>query len=312
MITSARRLVACAAAVVVCAAGAAAAAPKSSGPVAGGVVASAGKVVSHIHILPRHGTGDAPIVGALPLGVGLPLQYGGGPVEVTNTSYAIFWEPTTGPQVAPGYNALINRYFADISGSALFGTTTQYYQTVNGANQAIQNASTFGGSTVDTTPYPDGDLTDADVQAEVARVMKAKGWTGGIGHEFFIYTNPGAITLTNFCAYHGFFSSGGTDVLYANQLYGNQNGCQPPSSPNGNPAADGVIDATSHEHWETITDPLVGSGWTAFTGDEGSDQCNHTYGPTDASGADVTLHGHPYILQREWSNTPLLFGCVMS
>lgn len=267
---------------------------------------------SHIHLFPRLAQGAAPVVGALPLGAGIPLQYGGGPVELTNTSYAIFWEPTSGPQPDTGYNGLVSRYFQDIGGSALFGTTTQYYQTVNGPQQNIANVSTLGGTVVDTTPYPDGDLTDADIQAEVARVRSAHGWPAGVGHEFFVYTNPGAITITNYCAYHGSFSSGGSDVLYANMVYGGQPGCAPPSSPNNNLAADGVIDATSHEQWETITDPLVGSGWTAVTGDEGSDQCNHTYGPTDAAGADVTLQGHPYILQLEWSNQPLLFGCVMS
>ncbi|MDP9101436.1 MAG: hypothetical protein M3N21_04730 [Actinomycetota bacterium] len=267
---------------------------------------------THIHVLPRLTKDEAPVIGALPLGVGVPLQYGGGPVELSNTAYAIFWEPTTGPQVNAGYNGLISRYFQDIGGSALFGTTTQYYQTTNGPQQNITNVSSFGGSYVDTTPYPNGNLTDADIQAEVVRALAAKGWTGGVGHQFFVYTNPGAITLTNFCAYHGSFTHAGTDVLYANLLYGNQVGCQPPSSPNGNPEADGVIDATSHEHWETITDPIVGYGWTAVTGDEGSDQCNHTYGPTDANGADVTLKGHPYILQLEWSNQPLLVGCVMS
>ncbi len=308
---TARRFALCTGALALAAAavGTAVTPASASLPSAGRIV---GAVSSHIHTFPRLAKGEAPVIGALPLGLGVPLQYGGGPVEVTNTDYAIFWEPSTGPQVASGYNSLVSRYFQDIGGSALFGTTTQYYQTVNGPQQNIANSSTFGGSFVDTRPYPDGDLTDADIQAEVTHAMAANGWTGGVGHEFFVYTAPGAITLTNFCAYHGSFANAGTDVLYANLLYGNQPGCQPPSSPNNNPAADGVIDATSHEHWETITDPVVGSGWTALTGDEGSDQCNHTYGTTDANGADVTLHSHPYILQLEWSNQPLLFGCVMS
>lgn len=249
-----------------------------------------------------------PLLGGGP--IGLPLQYGGGPVEVTNTNYAIFWDPA-GSLSAP-YKSLIARYFSDVGGSALFGTTTQYYQTVNGVQQHIRNVAFYGGSYFDKTSFPNANLTDNDIRAAVLRAMKARGWTGGVGHQFFVYTPARAITLTNFCAYHDSFTSGRTTVLYANMLYGGQPGCTTPSSPNGNPAADSVLDSTSHEQWETITDGVVGSGWTALDGEEGSDQCGHTYGPTDAAGADTYLKGHPYILQKEWSNATLLLGCVMS
>ncbi|HVB27269.1 MAG TPA: hypothetical protein VNE21_05095 [Mycobacteriales bacterium] len=273
-----------------------------------------GTVAGHVHLmtLARDGLptqNRLPLVGGAP--VGLPLQYGGGNVELTNTNYAIFWEPS-GHTVSPTYNALISRWFDDVGGSALFGTTTQYYQTVNGPQQNIENVSSFGGSWLDTAPYPDANLTDADVQAEVVKALKANGWPTGIGNEFFVYTALGAITISNYCAYHGDFALNGSAVLYANEPYGGQSGCTVPSSPNGDPAADSAIDTTSHEQWETITDPTVGGGWTAADGDEGSDQCNFEFGPTDSSGADVVLHGHPYLVQEEWSNAAEPLGCVMS
>ena len=80
---------------------------------------------------------------------------------------------------------------------------------------------------------------------------------------------------------------------------------------NGNPAADSVINTTSHEQWESITDPGTGDGWVAADGDEGSDQCNFEFGAQDSRGADVSMKGDPYIVQEEWSNASSPFGCTM-
>jgi hypothetical protein len=64
---------------------------------------------------------------------------------------------------------------------------------------------------------------------------------------------------------------------------------------------------------ETVTDPSVGKGnyaWVDSSGSEIGDKCNVTFGPTDASGADLYANGHPYIVQQEWSNK--ISGCSMS
>ncbi|MDX6224549.1 MAG: Phosphate-induced protein 1 conserved region [Frankiales bacterium] len=249
-----------------------------------------------------------PLIGGAP--VGLPLMYGGGEVELTNTNYAIFWEPA-GHASSASYKSLIQRWFNDVGGSALFNTTTQYYQDLGSGQQNIQNVSRFGGSYVDTAPFPAGGITDAAIQAEVARVVALNGWPKGVGNEYFMYSGPGGEIVSSYCAYHGYFSVGGQTVLYADEPYGGQSGCEVPSSPNGDPAADSAINTTSHEQWETITDPTVGGGWTALDGDEGSDQCNFMFGSTNASGADVTLNGHGYIVQQEWDNNGAPFGCTM-
>lgn len=59
------------------------------------------------------------------------------------------------------------------------------------------------------------------------------------------------------------------------------------------------------------TDPL-GSGWfdaTGLTGEIG-DKCAGVYGPLDATGADISINGHRYILQEEWDNA--VSGCAIS
>ena len=254
------------------------------------------------------------------------LVYNGGPVEAGGTTnYAIFWEPTATAAVntvSPTYNSLITRFLSDVGGSSLYGVASQYYQVSGGVTTNIANSSTFGGSWVDTSAYPAPALLDSDIQAEVTKAMAAKGWTGGIGHEFFVFTASGEISCASvecsnvvFCAYHSSFTSGSQEVLYANQPYTDTlpTGCQAPSSPNNDIDADSTINVVSHELMETVTDPSVGDSnyaWIDSSGSEIGDKCNFTFGPTDASGADLVANGHPYIVQQEWSNK--LAACSMS
>jgi hypothetical protein len=250
-----------------------------------------------------------PLVGGAP--AGLPLSYGGGPVEVTSRNYAIFWDPA-GFSYNPSYPTLVQRFLTDLGGSSIYNTLTEYYGTVNGVQTPIKNVATFGGAIFDTSPFPAGGVTDADLQAEVRKVVAANNLPTGIGNEYLVYTGQGGELVSSYCAYHGVVSVNGVTTPYADELYGGQSGCTTPSSPNGNPAADSIINTSSHEIWETITDPNVGDGWVAADGDEGSDQCNFLFGTTDASGADIHINGHPYIVQEEWRNSKAPFGCVMS
>ena len=251
-----------------------------------------------------------PVVGGAP--VGLPLQYGGGPVEVTNENFAIFWEPP-GHESSATYKPLVERFFGDVGGSTLFNTTTQYYETQGSSNVSVQNVSHFGGAYVDTAPFPAGGITDAALQAEVQKVVALNGWPTGVGHEYFVYSGPGGETVASYCAYHSYVTINGDPTPYADEPYGGQSGCTVPASPNGDAAADSIINTTSHELWETITDPETGNGWVAPDGDEGSDQCNFQFGTQDASGGDTVMNGHEYIVQEEWSNAAGLgiIGCTM-
>jgi hypothetical protein len=254
------------------------------------------------------------------------LQYNGGPVEATgSTNYAIFWEPSLTASVnsvSPTYNALISRFLQDIGGTGLYGVATQYYQTTGGTTQNIANSASFGGSYVDTSIYPGPVLTDAEIQGEVTKAMQANGWTGGVGHEFFVFTAKGEISCAGvecsnaiFCAYHSSFTIGSQEILYANQPYTGTTpvGCNTPTSPNGDLDADSTINVVSHELMETVTDPSVGDSnyaWLDASGSEIGDKCNFVFGSTDSSGADLHANGHPYIVQQEWSNRA--GGCSMS
>jgi len=279
------------------------------------------RLASHVHaMLSRRvlGHNNKDLLGIVP-GVDIPMGYGGGPIEQSGSvSYAIFWEPP-GSVVSGSYHTLVQRYFQDIGGSAFYGLMSQYD---DGNNHFIANASSLGGTFTDTRAYPESPLQDSDLQAEVTHVMGLTGWTGGIGHEFFVFTPKGVNSCMNgscsfstYCAYHGHFANGGTDVLYASMPYAGTdlNGCGVPSSPNGDADSDAEISIISHEHFETVTDPDL-NAWSDLLGEEIGDKCRVEYGTIDGAGANVHLNGHPYIVQEEYSNRafPILGDCALS
>jgi hypothetical protein len=257
------------------------------------------------------------------------MNYYGGQVMITSKTYSIFWIPA-GYTVASGYQSLINRYLADIGGSAFYNIMTQYYQ--NPGTQHIQNVSTFGATIIDTQAYPGGrgtpanPLTDADIQAEVQRAATANGWAPSVTNMFLVFTAKGVESCIDsatctpgtahpaFCAYHGYFTAGSQNYVYANMPYDETwtTSCRSfTKSPNSNIAADSEISTLSHEHFEAVTDvnpppttPNPGvTAWTDSAGYEIGDKCAYSYGTKASNGSNITLNGHPYIMQLEWSNS---------
>jgi hypothetical protein len=288
---------------------------------------------------------------AAPLGgapLGGPLTYHGGPVMTKATTYAIFWLPSSGKLqngAATGFSAryqdvqkaLLSLY----PGHGIDNNNTQYYdQTcIPGLficfTEYVQNAGGLGGSWVDTSAYPPSGcsdsatpgncLSDAQIQAEIQKAITTNGWTAGINSIFLLYTSSGegscagaSCAYVNFCAYHSYFTSGATDVIYANIPYGSTSACQTGGtpSPNGDAIADTAATAASHELTEAITDPLL-NAWYNSSGDEIGDLCAYQYGPnTWASGtanqswpvsfSNLLIIGHAPVtffeLQEEWNN----------
>ena len=152
----------------------------------------------------------------------------------TNTVYAIYWVPSS-QSVADGYESDINQYLTDVAAASgsqtnVYSVATQYYDSTG----FISYQSTFGGSYVDTDPFPasgchDGIdsvcLTDLQLQEEIAKVIAANGWSNGPDSLFILmtpngvgscYNGTGLQCSTNFyCAYHDSFSLNGQPVIYA-------------------------------------------------------------------------------------------------
>lgn len=245
------------------------------------------------------------------------VTYHGGPVMRTNTTYAIYWIPS-GYAVSPKYESVINGYFKNVaaaSGSAddVNSVDTEYSDTTG----PITGDSTFGGSVVDTDPFPPSScsdaglsvcLTDAQLQTEIDGVIKNKGWSGGTSHLFFLFTPQdvgscadAASTYCGFesyCAYHSFFESsdGLGTIIYANDPYvGGTPTCDYGGEHPNDADADATLNDASHEMNESITDPLL-SGWYDDAGGEIADKCVGIFGGDEPIGSGT------YNLQEEWSN----------
>jgi hypothetical protein len=259
------------------------------------------------------------------------LSYHGGPVMLTNTTYAIFWGPSNSWD--SGYQTLIDRFFGDVQAdngksTNVYASDTQYY---NAATTKIAYNSTVGGFRLDTNAYPASGctdqataicLTDTQLQAEIKADISAAGWSAGPSKLFLIFTPKGvgsclgsSCAYTTFCAYHNWFTSGGSPVLYANQPYGAAGysvyTCDAGQRPNGN-TADATINLLSHEHNEAITDGQ-GTAWFDRRGYENGDKCAWNFGSSQGtSGAryNQTINTHRYYLQQEWSNARS--GCVLT
>jgi hypothetical protein len=268
-------------------------------------------------------------------GSGGTLTYHGGPVLTTNNTYTIFWAPTN-YSIATTYSDGINRYFDDVATASnanaadnVYSVLNQYYDS---SNTHIAYSSSHTASYVDTQPYPTSGncsdnvsqttvcITDGQIRAELQRLFALP--TPPIGSPnakttYFVFTaknvgscfNSSTCAFSYYCAYHSNLAAQGVTVQYANQPYADTvaSACDSGYHPNGStyPDSDATINVASHEHRESINDPL-GNAWFDRRGAEGSDKCAWNFGTLLGSGStryNQTINGHNYILQQEWSNS---------
>ena len=294
-----------------------------------------------VHIMPT--PNKAAAMQVLPDVSSLPLTYHGGPVMTSAKTYAIFWIPSTlqngGATSLPAHYQNVQTSLLSLyPGHGIDNNNTQYYQTTHFRffyfTNYIQNTGSFAASYVDTNPYPasgcsDGVtgsncITDAQVQAEIQRVITLNGWTPNIDTMFFLYTSSGegscagaSCAYTDYCAYHSYFTnSSGAPVIYGNMPYADTNYCQVPGtpSPNGDAPGDAAATVTSHELTEAITDPELNAWYGQNLSDEIGDKCAWNYGTNtwdsgqanqswpESLGIYIIGHGpiYNFELQQEW------------
>jgi hypothetical protein len=238
--------------------------------------------------------------------------------------------------VSANYRTLNDRYLTDVAADSgrttnVYWSTTQYYQG-SATKTYVTYSSTFGGSYLDTTPFPASGctdtvtqtsvcLSDAQLQNEVASVKSRLGWASSPSTMFFLFTPRGVgscagsdCAFSTYCAYHSWYGSGSTVTLYANQPYTDTvpADCDVGQHPN-NDEADPTINVVSHEHAETITDEQ-GNAWYDLAGYENGDKCAWDFGTalgnTGYGLYNQVINGHYYYLQREYSNARS--ACVLT
>jgi hypothetical protein len=285
---------------------------------------------------PHRILGMVPALGKAGAASGLgKLSYHGGPIMPTNKTYAIYWIPP-GYSVSANYRTLNDRFLADVAADSgrttnVYYSDTQYYQGST-TKTYVKYSSTFGGSYVDTRPFPASGctdtvpettvcLSDAQLQQEVTNAKSANGWVSNPSTLFFVFTpkNVGSCAGTDcaftvYCAYHSWYGSGSTVTLYANQPYTDTvpADCDVGQHPNGD-EADPTINVVSHEHNEAITDEQ-GNAWYDLAGYENGDKCAWDFGTalgnTGSGLYNQVINGHFYYLQREYSNAHS--NCVLT
>jgi len=267
-----------------------------------------GQVVSYQPLLP---SGPVPFDQAF-----TNMDYNGGPVMPSNTDYVLMWSPQGLSAYPPGFVFGVAQYFSDLQhdsgGDQNVDSVGPQYNDLTGAVASYD--STFGGVLVDTDPYPASQcivnapvtncLTDAQIQHEVVSYVTSHNLPTDLSHEYFLLTPPhvescfsndptqnfggcaaGIVPfrpLAGYCAYHQNTATP-TMVFYANMPCDADNPhCQDGNYPNGL-ISDGEINGgLSHEHMESVTDPIPNDAWTngfgANQGEEVGDQCTRVRG----------------------------------
>jgi hypothetical protein len=276
---------------------------------------------THLHRVPRARTANLP--------------YGGGSVLHWNRTHVIFWQPAgSGLVFDPGYQALIETFLTQVAADShkptnVYGLSGQYSD--SGGPAAY--ASTYAGSVVATDPLPTNGctepavtgpgwtvcLTDAQLQNEIANVVSLNHLPAS-GNDIYFLVTPngfgdcesigpdncalGGTAAGSYCGYHSSTPDG--RILYAVIPYNAVKGhCQSDNPRPNSSTADPAISTISHEHNETVTDPL-GDAWIDGSQNEDGDLCITNFAPAlGGSGTGVwneLIHGGRYYLQEEWSN----------
>jgi hypothetical protein len=263
------------------------------------------------------------------------LLYHGGPVMTGLLRfYVIYWQPSTlqdgsSTSLSTGYKTVETSLVRNYTGHAISAITTQYYQGASAPYTYIGGNGLLAASITDTSSYPASQcdvsigpncITDAQLQAHIASLMTAQGWTGGLNKMFLVFTSSGegscfdtsvshcstetANVSPYFCAYHSYFNS---NVVYSNEPNGSSAYClgsgKQPNLRLGGSGADPAATAASHEITEAITDPQL-NAWYDSSGNEIGDLCAYNYGTnTYFSGLANQFWGGRYFeVQTEYNN----------
>lgn len=278
----------------------------------------------HVHIMLR--IPDAAAGRAKPKGGrGTGIYYHGGPILYSTNVATIYWSSSQiysgGP--APGTSdygsadgSLVGYFLNNLGGSPYFNVNTTYY---DGNNTPVQNVVHYTKFWADPSSPP-STVSDAQVQQEVLAALDGGVLAYDPSTLYVVFSGPG-VNLgggfgTQYCAYHGHFSSAYGDVKYAVMPYdwSDPSGCSAISGngPNGDPAADTEVNTLAHETEEATTDPDL-NAWYDRRGYENADKCAWTFGTTYAvngSTANVQVGGKDFLIQRNWVNANS-GGCVL-
>jgi hypothetical protein len=261
------------------------------------------------------------------------LSYQGGPVLGSAVSHNLFLNCDVNCRNAENFNP--GQFLADLGSDPFITVLYQYLQTPGVADTSPLTGSYTKGlgllvnDTYQSNPYGGANPYYGQLKIALA-VLNASQQPGmgggGLGHIYHVFLPQNVDTCSEpgfgppnghcyspdhsstfyFCAYHGAFTATVNNqrqtFLYTTEPYQDVAGCrnnihnQPLPNPAGNiDPADPGYSTLSHELFETISDPLLNAWWNQLNGDETGDLCQ-------AFDNFVTVNGHQYVLQSEYSD----------
>jgi hypothetical protein len=259
------------------------------------------------------------------------IVYHGGPVLHGVTTYAIFWDPDH--VFDPSTENLVGGFLANVAHDSggtdnVFSVAAQYTDATGGA----QYAQTYGGSYIDSDPYPtSGDcsetvpgtttcLTDSQITGELESFAADHTLSTGMGSLFVVLTPDTVVTCMDggdqcsnnaYCSLHSFASDSGSTLLYIEIPFTElgsasaAKGCQADGNalvqaPNQDPGfGDVALKSLSHEMLESISDPLL-NAWYDPAGNEIADLCN---GVTWSPDSFLPVEGGEAFAGTLWNQT---------
>jgi hypothetical protein len=226
------------------------------------------------------------------------LTYRGGPMLENVEVHTVFW----GSKIPQATQTSLASFYQAVptSGSKYFAMLSEY--------DTPQPPQTIGfgsylGSYVDSDAPTATTVTDAQIQAEVARLIDQEKLPANDGRNIFmVYFPPGVVidqgggslSCQVFCAYHGSFQRNGNEVYYGVFPDLTSGGCEKGCGFNAK-AIDNLYSVSTHELVEATTDAAVGDNILAWY-----DDANGEIGDICAFFPDAKVRG--YAVQNEWSN----------
>lgn len=245
------------------------------------------------------------------------INYHGGPIIQNTKVVAIYWGTsriynggpnpgTAGSGTSDG--SLVGYFLRNLGASAYFNINTTYYDgNGNYVNPSVDYASFWADNSA-----PGSSVSDSKIQAEVVKGFTSGAYSYDPNTLYAVFSGSG-VNLgggfgTQYCAYHGYFTYNGNVVKYAAMPYvaDYPSGCNVQSTtPNGDFAADGVINVLAHETEETTTDPHL-NAWYDRRGYENADKCAWKFGTvytvSNGSYANMKIGSLDFLIQMNWVN----------
>lgn len=257
--------------------------------------------------------------GATPAAAAPPhLTYQGGPIMPSATTELVVW----GSQVDPALESADASLLGDLAAAS--GATDNAFSILpeyGTAGQTLKYSQSFGGTFTIAPGTCPGDasctIEDTAIGAELVAQIKAgilpTPAGNGLTTAYVVLFPPkdrityqGVASGEQFCSYHGglaaTLNSGPVSLLYGG-LPDNNNEYAGSSCGESTNPVDNETSNLTHQLAELITDPMVWANEVAWYDNE-----NGEVGDICATGANGggeatnTINGHPYVVQKEWSN----------